>query len=69
MQPVFSPFAPSQIPLELIYRWHMDTTSCWTVPKHDGSGHRVFYRWLCVAVDKLGRDAFHQEPFPENMKE
>ena len=67
-RPAFFPSALFRRSPESIYRLHTDTRSCSTVPKHDGSGRLVFYRWLCVAGYKQGSDAFLQEPFPENKK-
>ena len=66
--PAFFPSALFRRSPELIYCLHMDTRSCLTVPKHDGSGRPVFCRWPCVAGYKQGSDASHQELFPENIE-
>ena len=66
--PAFFPSAPFRRSPKLKDHLHMDTRSCLTVPKHDGSGYLVFCRWPCVAGDKQGNDASHQDLFPENIK-
>jgi len=68
MPPASSPFVPSQRPPGSKYHQHRDTRSCLTVPIHDGFGRLVSCGWLFVADYKQGRDAFHQETYPENIE-